>query len=173
MICPDCNKKTKKVRADYTYHESGLDNVLLENISMYACSCGNTFPIISNVRQLHDLIAENIIKKPERLSGKEARFLRKEMGVKAIDFAKLLNVSKVTISRWENENKPISIISDKLIRSIFILQKEGVRSKRFSDFLKCIGSVRQEKRKRLPTMSIPAKSIIRYKGFGSGKTADL
>jgi len=173
MICPDCNKKTKKVSADYTYRESGLDNILLEDIPMYVCSCGNKFPIISNIRQLHDLIAENIIKKPERLSGKEARFLRKEMAMKAIDFAKLLNVSKVTISRWENENKPISIISDKLIRSIFILQKEGVQSKRFSDFLKCIGSVRQGKKKKLPTMSIPGKSIINYKGFGSGKAADL
>jgi DNA-binding transcriptional regulator YiaG len=161
------------MHADYTYHESGLDNIVLENISMYVCSCGNKFPILSNMRHLHALIAENIIKKPERLSGKEARFLRKEMGMKAIDFAKLLNVSKVTISRWENENKPISIISDKLIRSIFILQKEGVQSKRFSDFLKCIGSVSQGKKKRLSRMSIPGKSISNYKGFGSGKAVSL
>jgi len=173
MICPDCNKKTKKVHDDYKYNESGLDNIVLQNIPMYVCSCGNRFPIIANIRQLHDLIAENIIKKSERLSGKEVRFLRKEMGIKAIDFAKLLNVSKVTISRWENENKPISIISDKLIRSIFVLKKEGAQAKLFSDFLKCIGSVSHEKKKRLPTMSIPAKSITNYKGFGSGITATL
>jgi len=173
MICPDCNKKTKKVRADYKYIESGLENIVLQNIPLYACSCGNRFPIIANIRQLHDLIAENIIMKSERLTGKEAKFLRKELGIKAIDFAKLLNVSKVTISRWENENKPISIISDKLIRSIFILKKEGATTKRFSDFLKCIESVCAEKRKSLSTMSIPAKSITNYKGFGSGMGAVL
>ena len=171
MICPDCNKKMKKVKGNYKYKESGLDNIMLKNIPMYACSCNNKFPIIPNVSHLHDLISENIIKKSWRLTGKEARFLRKEMGVNATSFAKFLNVSKVTISRWENESKPISVISDKLIRSIFILKKEAIEDRLLSDFLKCIESVSQEKQKRLPMISIPAKSIINYKGFGSSLAA--
>jgi putative zinc finger/helix-turn-helix YgiT family protein len=167
MICPECSKKMKKIKGRHHYKESGLDNVVLVNIPFYFCKCGKKFPIIPNILNLHSLISALIIKNPEPLNGKELRFLRKEIGLKAKDFARLLGVSKVTVSRWENDNESIGITSDKLIRLIFIQKKEEEEDQHFKIALKHIASVKKKGVKKAPKIEIPMKDILRYESFGA------
>ena len=63
-----------------------------------------------------------LIKKASSLTGKEIRFLRKELLLKANELATVLGVTKVTVSRWENDKEKIGLTTDRLIR-LFYTQK--------------------------------------------------
>ena len=118
MKCEICRKEwTLQKTRNYKYVEAGLENVFLENIKVYSCAdCAIQVPILPKVLALHDAIAEAIIMKPDFLSGDEIRFLRKNLRVKAVEWAELLRTKKETLSRWENDERAIGAQSDLLIR---------------------------------------------------------
>ncbi len=118
MKCPFCNKKMAAKKDPYHYTESGLDNVFLHT-DVYKCGCGETIADIPNIYGLHELIAKALVKKESRLMSKEIKFLRKKMHLKAKELADMLGVTKVTVSRWENDVENIGIANDKLIRFIY------------------------------------------------------
>lgn len=75
------------------------------------------------------LIAESILLKPTSLNGAEIRFLRKNLYLKINEFAQLLGVDRVTVSRWENEHEKPSRSADRLVRLTYALEAkigEGV-----------------------------------------------
>ena len=120
MLCSKCEIKMKKTKIDYRYIESGLQNVILKGFSAYECpNCKEINPIILRIKEVHKLIAQELIKKNSLLMGKELVFLRKEMKIKAKDLAQMLGVTKVTVSRWENEKEQLSPTCDRLIRSLY------------------------------------------------------
>ena len=111
---------------DRPYHfvESGLDNVFLAGITIRTCAeCGEQLPEIPNISQLHDKIAEAIATKPAELNAQEIRFLRKNLGLQAGEFANYLDTSPVSVSRWENGGE-VSKENDKLIRYFYLRFKE-------------------------------------------------
>jgi putative zinc finger/helix-turn-helix YgiT family protein len=117
-----------KVR-DYEYIESGLKNVVLKGITVHECKhCGEVLPEIRNIKQIHQWIAEYLLKKQGALTGTEFRFLRKAMGKSAKETAECLAVNPVTISRWENNKEKIGPQSDRLLRMAFILDPGEARS---------------------------------------------
>ncbi|MBI5740977.1 MAG: helix-turn-helix domain-containing protein [Nitrospirae bacterium] len=118
MICPVCGKKTVRKRDLYHYSESGLENVFLET-DIYKCKCGEIIPDIPNIHGLHELVAKDLVRRESPLNGKELKFLRKQMRLKASELAQLLSVHKVTLSRWENGSEKISMGYDKLIRFLY------------------------------------------------------
>jgi putative zinc finger/helix-turn-helix YgiT family protein len=122
MKCSNCGELTV-VRPGQSYHytESGLNNVYLENIELRVCeSCGAVTPRIPRILQLHETIARAIVSQPNSLSGPEIRFLRKQLGLKAKEFAAYLRTDVSTYSRWENDGQPISPQSDLLIRLMYL-----------------------------------------------------
>ena len=120
MICFKCKTKMKKIKTDYKYTESGLQNVILKGIAAYKCpKCRGINPIISKIKEVHKTIAQELLKKDSLLTGKEIVYLRKEMKIKAKDLAEILGVTKVTVSRWENEKEQTSPICDRLIRLLY------------------------------------------------------
>src|SRR5919109_5024054 len=123
FTCPNCgSRKVEKSTEDYPYKESGLDNVILGGIKVYRCKdCNEVMPEIPQIDTLHKLIALHIIKKNEPLTGKELKFLRKEMGLSSVELAKQFGVNKVTVSRWENDAEKIGPANDKLIRLRYYL----------------------------------------------------
>lgn len=147
MKCPECGQTMIKGMRDYRYIESGLSNVILKNIPVYKCPCGNEMPEIRAIERIHQKIAEDLFRKPALLTGEEIRFLRKEMGLKAVELANILGVSKVTVSRWENQTKPIGVVSDRLIRLLYLsfLEKKGKLSK--EDILNVIRSIKDRPKK--------------------------
>ena len=147
MKCPECGQIMKRWVRDHRYVESGLSNVILKKIPVYECPCGNEIAEIPAIERLHQKIAEILFRKPALLTGEEIRFLRKEMELKAVELAHLLGVNKVTVSRWENSATHIGVISDRLIRLLYLgfLEKKGRLSK--EDILRVIESIKDRPQK--------------------------
>lgn len=124
MLCYDCKAKMRKIKINYRYRESGLNNLILKGVPAYKCpKCKQVNPIIRNIKGLHQDIAQRLINKKSILSGQELVFLRKEIGLRAKDLAEKLGVHKVTISRWENEKEQISPPYDSLVKFIYVTQR--------------------------------------------------
>jgi putative zinc finger/helix-turn-helix YgiT family protein len=105
----------------YHYTESGLDNVFLSNIEVEVCQeCGAKSPSIPRIMDLHVAIARAIALQETQLHGRDARFLRKQLGLRAKEWAALIKVDAATLSRWENGNQQIGSQSDLLVRFLFI-----------------------------------------------------
>lgn len=121
MKCPNCGKEMRSKVRDYEYVESGLENVVLKNITVHECGrCGEVLPEIVKAKQVHKWIAEYLVRKQSPLTGAEFRFLRQQMGMRAAELAAFLGVTPVTVSRWENGKETVGPQSDRLLRAFFV-----------------------------------------------------
>jgi len=143
MICYECDAKMKETRGDYQYLESGLDNVTLKGVTIFVCPKGHRLPALSNIKELHDLIAQRLLTKPALLSGQEIKFLRKQMRLKATEFARLLGLTRQYVSRLENEAEPVGPQTDKLIRLAFIRKQEEESGEIYRDVVLVSGVLPQ------------------------------
>ncbi len=101
-----------------------LPTVVVTGIEGRKCSgCGDLKYGLPNMEQLFRVVAGLLVQKPERLSGAEARFLRKWLGWSGQDTADRLGFTPETVSRWENDKVPISETADKLLRSLVMARE--------------------------------------------------
>lgn len=100
----------------YHYTECGLDNVFIEGMAEVQDHASEETLEIPAIGLLHAAIAEGIVMLPSKMSGKELRFLRTEMGLTQEKLAGVLKVTLLTISRWEREESPIKDTAEMLIR---------------------------------------------------------
>jgi len=137
MTCPRCGKAAlkKALVKDYHYRESGLPNIYLQNIASYQCDCGEKLVQIQAIDRLHDAIAYHLLKKPSILTGAEFRFLRKWVGLTAIQLAALLGVkTRISVSRWENRKAPLTASTDHAIRLLVMrLKEEALQQRMFTE----------------------------------------
>lgn len=115
MKC-DCGKEMKSERRDHRYVESGLPDVVLVGLEFRVCPCGEEEMVLPRITQLHRLIAKRVAEKDSRLTGVEIRFLRKHLGWSGGDFAKAMDVTPTSVSRWENDHEPMSTMAERLLR---------------------------------------------------------
>ena len=172
MFCNSCGKAMKKVKKNYLYTESGLSNIILVNLTIVVCECGEEMPIIPHVESLHRVIAFEIIKSKAQLSGKEARFIRKQLALKASKLADILGVDKVTVSRWENENAAIGPANDRLIRSLYLTKiaedlQQLVTINKLTAILSNISTSRARPRRKPPIINVPVNRLQSY-NYGLG-----
>ena len=122
MNCDRCNAKMLKTTATeshpYQYKAGGLQNVNLCGISIHKCAnCDLDAPVIPKIASLHRVIATELVKKSQPLTGGELRFLRKNAGLPAKNFAALLGIDPSHLSRVENGKRlHLSESGDKLAR---------------------------------------------------------
>lgn len=103
MNCMECGGQMKVERGTHKYVECGLDTITLVNVEIRTCAqCGEREVVIPKMPELHRLIARLVADKDGPLAPKEIRFLRKYLGLSGADFAKRIQVSPETLSRWEN-----------------------------------------------------------------------
>ena len=123
MNCDLCQGQIlTKTNQLYQYKESGLDNIYLIGLTVEECQqCGDISAWIPKLNKLHRAIARAIVMKPSPLSGEEIRFLRTERELKAKDFAALLSIDPVTLSRWENNQQHPSSQNDSFIRTVYVV----------------------------------------------------
>ena len=124
MKCPICKSEMESKLESYHYVESGLDNVQLDGIDVFRCTCGEEVISIPAMPELHSLIAFELIKKKSLLNSREIRFLRKNMGLTGKVLAKYIGVDNATLSRWENNAQTIDKSHDRLLRLIYSNIKE-------------------------------------------------
>lgn len=128
--CSNCEKDAKVVRGSYTFKESGLSNVVLQGVELITCQhCGNEDPIIPRINDLMRYLAVAVICKPYPLQGEEIRFLRKYLRMTGDEFARLIDVDKTTVSKWENNDDPVGKNNDRLIRLTVLGIGEGLKEK--------------------------------------------
>ncbi|MBZ0157938.1 MAG: helix-turn-helix domain-containing protein [Alphaproteobacteria bacterium] len=156
MKCPMCGETMKTVNGTYKYVESGLNNIILTGVPLHKCSCGEAMPEIRNIEGLHRVIANALVKKKTPLSGREVRFIRKEMRCSAKELALMLGVSPVTVSRWENETEKIGMVSDKLIRMIYIQTVQEKCHKVLEGTVSQIKAIKSEDGQKPIRISIPS-----------------
>lgn len=108
----------------YHYTECGLDNVFIEGMNTVQDHAGEETITIPAVGMLHKVIAEGIVSLPSKMSGRELRFLRTEMGLTQEKLAEVLKVTLLTISRWEREETSIKDTAEMLIRLMAVERLE-------------------------------------------------
>lgn len=127
--CPQCGRRMRRTTLDhYKYVESGLSNVYLYGIAAYQCSCGEEVLHLPNIEGLHSLIVQKLLKKPSQLKGEELRFIRKYVGLKAAELAKMLSVDPSTVSKWETGESLVGPAYDKFFRlSVTVYMSERLK----------------------------------------------
>jgi putative zinc finger/helix-turn-helix YgiT family protein len=108
MICDVCRKGEIRtsIQQTYRYKECGLDNVYLLNMEFRVCdACGTNVPRLKRMPEIHATIARAIAMQPSPLRGQDVRFLRKQLGYSAKDWATFLRTDASTLSRWENNQQ--------------------------------------------------------------------
>ena len=103
---------------DKPFHflDSGLDNVYLVGIKYFVYADGKVTAEIPALKRLMKLIAKDLVYSPNPLSGSEIRFLRKRMGLKAVDMATSLLIEPESLSRIENGHQDAGIHLDIVTR---------------------------------------------------------
>ncbi|MGC8490169.1 MAG: type II toxin-antitoxin system MqsA family antitoxin [Syntrophobacteraceae bacterium] len=122
--CPTCGGEHFAFKKTHHHFlESGLDNVHLTNVAIGTCAnCGEKIVSIPHSTELMKLVGESVLLKPTNLNGAEIRFLRKNLHLKINDFAQLLGVDRVTVSRWENGHEKPSRSVDRLVRLTYAVE---------------------------------------------------
>ena len=116
MKCTECGNAMIKSIGDHTYVESGMDHVILRNVTKYSCeTCGAKRVTIVAMAQLHRAIALALAVKPARLISSEVRFIRDHLDLSNRDFAKIVGVTEEQASRWTTTESP-GVPAERFIR---------------------------------------------------------
>ena len=129
MKCLEC-QETEMVesRENHRYQESGLPNVVLRNVLVRRCpACGIQTVSIQGIAGLHRSLALALIRRRERLTPAEIRFLRKSLGWSGVDFARKFHMRQEQISRWESGSRHVHMsISNELLLRLLVAQGQKV-----------------------------------------------
>src|SRR5665213_898778 len=99
----------------------GLDDVYLCSGYEQVPNGDGTFDItVHDQDGLHRAIGEFLVREKKALSGKELRFLRRQMDVTQSELATLLGTTDQAVARWEKEQTRISGVADTLLRVIYL-----------------------------------------------------
>lgn len=131
-----------KNQKPYHYKACGLDNVYLVNgFYMEETEYG---PVISfeDIEGLHALIAHRLVNHDRELSGKEFRFLRKELEFSQKEVARLFGYDEQTIGRWERGENDMPGSADRLIRLLY--QEYYTKNPHVRELLEKIAALVQE-----------------------------
>ena len=110
----------------YQYKECGLNNIFLTNGFVVEQSSRGGTVSIENVEGLHRAIGVWLTRDKKFLDGREARFLRLEMGFSQALLARLLGKDEQAIARWEkirldnSKSKQIPPDGERMIRALYL-----------------------------------------------------
>jgi len=117
MNCLKCGAKMQvshETRKDTT---SGLPYVVFLRIEVRRCTkCGEEEIVIPKVTEYHQKLANMLVRKTGRLTPAEIKYLRKHLGWSGQDFARHMNVTGETVSRWEHGHENMSATAERLLR---------------------------------------------------------
>lgn len=111
----------EKVATDsYHYRACGLENVyLLNGFSIEDTRHGRTVAI-DDMDGLHRAIGRHLALKKKELTGRELRFLRRELGLSQQRLGELLSKSGQTVARWEKGRNRIDGTAENLFRVLYL-----------------------------------------------------
>lgn len=108
----------------FQYTTCGLDNVWLANGFKVKATRHGKAVAVNDVDGLHELIAQTLIDKPGRLTGKEFRFLRTQLGLSQEALGVMLDFSENAVSLWERKDV-VPAACDQWLRMSVLAKLEG------------------------------------------------
>jgi putative zinc finger/helix-turn-helix YgiT family protein len=107
----------RSLKPEHTEDLGGLVVKVLNAVVVQRCSgCGEEMIGIPDMQGLARAAAMARAQSPERLSGKEVRFVRRALDMTQKAFADAMELSAEHVSRWENDHRGIGAASEKLVR---------------------------------------------------------
>ncbi len=80
---------------------------------------------IEDIDGLHRAIGQHLVTQKKELSGKELRFLRKEMDLTQAELGRFIGLSSQQVARWEKSQSMISGPADYLLRKLYLEHING------------------------------------------------
>lgn len=119
--CSACDGQHRMAAIVACYEEDLLGlgiAVRLHNgvVREWCSDCGEEMFIVPDEEGLVAVVAMTRALMPEKLNGREIKFLRKALDMASKEFADELEVTPETVSRWENDAAVMGPISEKLLR---------------------------------------------------------
>lgn len=115
----------EKDKAPLHYTDCGLEDVyLVSGYEIEKTPYGDGLSV-KNLDQLHKAIGFYLVNGKKVLSGKELRFLRKQLDLTQSELGKFLGLSSQQVARWEKSENEISGPADLLVRAFFIEHAGG------------------------------------------------
>ena len=108
----------------FQYTACGLDNVWLANGYKVKKTRHGDAVAVNDVDGLHKLIAKTLIEKKGRLTGKEFRFLRTQLGLSQEALGAMLDFSENAVSLWERKDT-VPGACDQWLRMSVLAKLEG------------------------------------------------
>lgn len=109
----------------FHYTACGLDNIWLANGFSFKETQHGQGVSIQDIDGLHRLLANKLVEKNGRLTGKEFRFLRVHLGLTQQGLGKLMgDVSENAVSLWERKDT-VPVINDRWLRLQVIAKFKG------------------------------------------------
>ena len=150
MKCRECGQDYMESTGDYHFKSSGLDNAYIQDANLINCGCGVGLKI-RGMGSVLDELGNAVINKPGPLNGQDIRYLRKNVGLSAREFARMLEVNHTTLSKWENGRAP-GRPNDLLIRLAYAAWKGYEHPKRIFDIFE---KVRKQRKRNIGIRLIP------------------
>lgn len=152
--CPNCGS------AKIVVKRKGRDKLDVAGLSFVAIvpvevcqKCGSKYFQAATLRAMELRVAQALAARGVR-SGAAIRFMRKALGLRAVDLAELLAVEPETISRWENDERQIEARAFVLVGLLVEDMLDG----------------RATTRARLEALHKPAKRMAAVIRIDAGKT---
>ena len=137
MRCPTCHAHHLVAStADSSIDVAG--HTFTAKLPALACpdaACGETVFTAESIRRLELVVARKLAETGQR-SGEAFKFMRKALGLRAVDLAELLGVAAETISRWETGAREVDRASFAVLADAVAEQLEG--RARALDYLRAI-----------------------------------
>jgi len=120
-----CAHKDDNIKEPLHYKTCGLDDVyLLSGYEVKQTPYGESISI-KNLDDLNKAIGYHLVSEEKKLSGKELRFLRKQMDLTQAELGVYLGLSDQQVARWEKAKNEIKKSTDHLMRILYLDHLDG------------------------------------------------
>jgi YgiT-type zinc finger domain-containing protein len=124
MKCVECRKgKLEPSTAEETLQVG--DYVVRMDVPVQECSSCHEVYLPGEIAEQMELSAANLLAEAGVCSGAVFKFMRKSLGMRAVDLAELLSVTPETVSRWENDHVPVDRCAYSTVASLIADRLEG------------------------------------------------
>jgi DNA-binding transcriptional regulator YiaG len=156
MKCPTCDVKTER-RAAPVQRPVG-DHLFVGEVDASACpKCSEVFYEGDSLRRFEVAVALTLAERG-MVSGRAFQFMRRALGMRAVDLAELLDVAPETISRWEAGARDVDRAAWTALAGLVVDRAEG--RDRVISILRALGEPRKQP-KNIRVDSKPAKRRVK------------
>ena len=103
----------------FHYRLSGLDGIYLADGFEVVTSHRGQGITFHDIDGLHRAIGRHLVASRKRLSGKELRFLRRDMNLTQVDLGRMMDVSGQQVARWEKGQSNLPGAADTMMRLVY------------------------------------------------------